>query len=191
MVLAAGARLGPYEIVSALGAGGMGEVYRARDTRLDRIVAIKVILGRETVSPTMRERFERETRAIALLSHANIFTLHDIGHHEGSDFLVMEYLEGDAGRAALASESARVPRPQDGPALSPADPRAPADDAAGPAAIARAALPLDETLRLAAQLADALWVQRAGESAIREPLTAGSRECSIRVFGEGKIGNAG
>ena len=103
------------EIVSALGAGGTGEVYRARDTRLDRIVAIKVILGRETASPAMRERFEREARAIALLSHANICTLHDIGHHEGTDFLVMEYPRGrDAGRAALASESALVPRPQAG-----------------------------------------------------------------------------
>ena len=115
MVLAAGARLGPYGIVSALGAGGMGEVYRARDTRLDRIVAIKVILGRETASPAMRERFEREARAIALLSHANICTLHDIGHHEGTDFLVMEYLEGETLAARLSRQSALVPRPQVGP----------------------------------------------------------------------------
>ena len=104
-----GARLGPYEIVSALGAGGMGEVYRARDTRLDRI-AIKVILGRETASSAMRERFEREARAIALLSHANICTLHDIGHHEGTDFLVMEYLEGETLAARLSRQKVRSSR---------------------------------------------------------------------------------
>ena len=109
MVLAVGARLGPYEIVSALGAGGMGEVYRARDTRLDRIVAIKVILGRETASPAMRERFEREARAIALLSHPNICTLHDIGHHEGTDVPGHGVpRRGDAGRTPLPSESALV-----------------------------------------------------------------------------------
>ena len=107
MVLGAGARLGPYEIISALGAGGMGEVYRARDTRLDRIVAIKVILGRETASSAMRERFEREARAIGLLSHVNICTLHDIGHHEGTDFLVMEYLEGETLAARLSRQKVR------------------------------------------------------------------------------------
>ncbi len=120
MVLAAGARLGPYEIVSALGAGGMGEVYRARDTRLDRIVAIKVILGRETASAAMRERFEREARAIALLSHANICTLHDIGHHEGTDFLVMEYLEGETLAARLSRQKVRSsPGRKSGQAPSP------------------------------------------------------------------------
>ena len=163
-MLAAGARLGPYEIVSALGAGGMGEVYRARDTRLDRIVAIKVILGRETASSAMRERFEREARAIALLSHANICTLHDIGHHEGTDFLVMEYLEGETLAARLSRQKVRSSRGhKSGPAPLPADPRSSADDAAGPAAITRAALPLDETLRIATQLADALTAaHRAG-----------------------------
>ena len=164
MLLAAGARLGPYEIVSALGAGGMGEVYRARDTRLDRIVAIKVILGRETASPAMRERFEREARAIALLSHANICTLHDIGHHEGTDFLVMEYLEGETLAARLSRQKVRSSRGRKpGSAPSPADPRSPADDAAEPAAIVRTALPLDETLRIVTQLADALSAaHRAG-----------------------------
>ena len=142
----------------------MGEVYRARDTRLDRIVAIKVILGRETASAAMRERFEREARAIALLSHPNICTLHDIGHHEGTDFLVMEYLEGETLAARLSRQKVRSSTGRkSGPAPSPADPRSPADDAAGPAAIARAALPLDETLRIATQLADALTAaHRAG-----------------------------
>ena len=164
MVLSPGARLGPYEIVSALGAGGMGEVYRARDTRLDRIVAIKVILGRETASSAMRERFEREARAIALLSHANICTLHDIGHHEGTDFLVMEYLEGETLAARLSRQKVRSSHGRkSGPAPSPADPQSPGDDTAGPAAIVRAALPLDETLRIATQLADALAAaHRAG-----------------------------
>jgi Tol biopolymer transport system component/tRNA A-37 threonylcarbamoyl transferase component Bud32 len=163
MVLAAGARLGPYEIISALGTGGMGEVYRARDTRLDRIVALKVILGRETASSAMRERFEREARAIALLSHVNICTLHDIGHHEGTDFLVMEYLEGETLAARLSRQKVRSSSGRkSGPSPSP-DPRSPVDDAAGPAPIARAALPLDETLRIAIQLADALSAaHRAG-----------------------------
>ena len=112
----------------------------------------------------MRERFEREARAIALLSHANICTLHDIGHHEGTDFLVMEYLEGETLAARLSRQKVRSsPGRKSGPAPSPADPRSPADDAAGPAAIARAALPLDETLRIATQLADALTAaHRAG-----------------------------
>ena len=164
MVLAAGARLGPYEIVSALGAGGMGEVYRARDTRLDRIVAIKVILGRETASSAMRERFDREARAIALLSHANICALYDVGHHEGTDFLVMEYLEGETLAARLSRQKVRSSTGRkSGPAPSPADPQSPANNAAGPAAIARAALPLDETLRIGTQLADALTAaHRAG-----------------------------
>ncbi len=78
-----------------------------RDTRLDRIVAIKVIRGRETASSAMRERFEREARAIALLSHANICTLHDIGHHEGTDFVVMEYLEGETLAARLSRQKVR------------------------------------------------------------------------------------
>src|SRR6476661_7697541 len=84
MTLSAGTRLGPYEILSVIGAGGMGEVYKARDTRLDRIVAIKV--SKEKFS----ERFEREARAVAALNHANICTLHDVG----PDYLVMEYIEG-------------------------------------------------------------------------------------------------
>ena len=110
--LAPGTRLGAYRIEKLLGSGGMGEVYRARDTRLDRIVALKVILGRENASSVMRERFEREARAIAVLLHPNICALHDIGHHDGTDFLVMEYPAGrDAGGAAIPSESAFVPRP--------------------------------------------------------------------------------
>ena len=123
MVLGAGVRLGPYEIISALGAGGMGEVYRARDTRLDRIVAIKVILGRETATSAMRERFEREARAIGLISHVNICTLHDIGHHEGTDFLVMEYLGGETLAARLSRQKVRSsPGRKSGPAPS-LDPR--------------------------------------------------------------------
>jgi len=87
-------RLGPYEIVSAIGAGGMGEVYRARDTRLDRTVAIKV-LPEHLSNPQLRERFEREAKAISSLSHPHICPLYDVGHQDGIDFLVMEYLEGE------------------------------------------------------------------------------------------------
>jgi|HubBroStandDraft_1064217.scaffolds.fasta_scaffold05146_6 Tol biopolymer transport system component/predicted Ser/Thr protein kinase len=96
MTLTAGTRLGPYEIMTPLGAGGMGEVYRAKDTRLGRDVAIKVLPARFSSSPELRERFEREARAISSLNHARICTLHDVGHQDGVDFLVMEYLEGES-----------------------------------------------------------------------------------------------
>lgn len=96
MTLTAGTRLGPYEILAPLGAGGMGEVYRAKDTRLGRDVAIKVLPARFSSSPELRERFEREARAISSLNHARICTLHDVGHQDGVDFLVMEYLEGES-----------------------------------------------------------------------------------------------
>jgi eukaryotic-like serine/threonine-protein kinase len=95
MALSPGNRLGPYEILSAIGAGGMGEVYRARDTRLDRIVAIKVLPVHLADRPELRERFEREARTIASLNHPHICTLHDVGHQDGTDYLVMEYLEGE------------------------------------------------------------------------------------------------
>jgi len=94
MSLVAGTRLGPYEIQSAIGAGGMGEVYKARDTRLDRTVAIKVLPAELSADPDRRVRFEREARAIAALNHPHICTLHDIGTHEGTTYLVMEHLPG-------------------------------------------------------------------------------------------------
>src|ERR1039457_5639363 len=95
MAILPGKRLGPYEILSAIGAGGMGEVYRARDTRLDRIVAIKVLPTHVGDRSELRERFEREARTIASLNHPHICTLFDIGHQDGIDYLVMEYLEGE------------------------------------------------------------------------------------------------
>ena len=90
-----GRQLGPYQILGLLGAGGMGEVYKARDTRLNRTVAIKVIPKHLAERKDLRQRFEREARAIAGLNHPHICALHDIGSHEGVDFLVMEYLEGE------------------------------------------------------------------------------------------------
>src|ERR1051325_10472225 len=95
MALEAGTRLRPYEVVSAIGAGGMGEVYRGRDTRLDRTVAIKVLSAHLSDNADLKARFEREARAISSLQHPHICTLHDIGHQDGTDFLVMEYLEGE------------------------------------------------------------------------------------------------
>src|SRR5438309_8663556 len=95
MPILSGSRLGPYEILSAVGAGGMGEVYRAKDTRLDRIVAIKVLPSHLADRSELRERFEREARTIASLNHPHICTLFDIGHQDGIDYLVMEYLEGE------------------------------------------------------------------------------------------------
>jgi serine/threonine-protein kinase len=106
MALAAGFRLGPYEILAPLGSGGMGEVYRARDTRLDRTVAIKVLPPHLASDPQFRERFDREAHAIAALNHPHICTLHDVGNHEGVAFLVMEYLEGETLAARLENGAA-------------------------------------------------------------------------------------
>ena len=122
MAISSGVRLGPYEILSAIGAGGMGEVYRARDTRLDRIVAIKVLPAHLADNSVLRERFEREAKTIASLNHPHICTLYDTGHQDDTDFLVMEYLEGET----LAQ------RLQKGP------------------------LPLEQVLRCATEIADAL-----------------------------------
>jgi eukaryotic-like serine/threonine-protein kinase len=100
-VLPSGHRVGAYEVVAPLGAGGMGEVYKARDTRLDRIVAIKVLPAHVARDSLARDRFEREARAVAALNHPHICTLHDIGSHDGLDFLVMEYLDGQTLAARL------------------------------------------------------------------------------------------
>jgi serine/threonine protein kinase len=109
MELSAGARLGPYEIISLLGAGGMGEVYKARDMRLDRTVAVKVLSARLSENQDFRTRFEREARTISSLSHPHICALYDIGHSDGVDFLIMEYLEGEL----LADKIARGPLPME------------------------------------------------------------------------------
>jgi len=122
MALTSGTKLGPYEIQSPLGAGGMGEVYRARDTRLERDVAIKVLPANLASDPNLRQRLEREAKAISKLSHPHICTLHDIGHQDGVDFLVMELVEGETLEQRLMKGS----------------------------------LPPDQTLRYAAQIADAL-----------------------------------
>jgi len=108
MALASGTKLGPHEILSLIGAGGMGEVYKARDTRLDRVVAIKVLPAHLADKPDLRERFEREARTIASLNHPHICTLYDIGQQDGIDFLVMEYLEGET----LATRLLKGPLPQ-------------------------------------------------------------------------------
>jgi len=108
MALASGAKLGPYEILSPLGAGGMGEVYRARDTRLDRTVAIKVLSSQLVANAELRARFEREARIVSQLQHPNICVLHDVGHEGDNEFLVMEYLEGES----LAERLKRGPLPQ-------------------------------------------------------------------------------
>ncbi|MBI3450418.1 MAG: serine/threonine-protein kinase, partial [Acidobacteria bacterium] len=128
--IAPGSRLGPYEIDSPLGAGGMGEVYRAKDTRLDRSVAIKVLPGNVSKNPEMKERFEREARAVSSLNHPNICTLYDVGVEDGTAYLVMELIEGETLAARLA----------------------------------KGALPTEEVLRYATQVADAL--DRAHRSGI-------------------------
>jgi serine/threonine protein kinase len=126
MALAVGARLGPYDILSPLGAGGFGEVYKARDTRLDRTVAIKIL---PSADPELKARFEREAKAIAALTHPHICTLYDVGHQDGTDYLVMEYLEGDTLEKKIAH---------------------------GP-------IKIDEALKIAIEIADALDVaHRAG-----------------------------
>jgi serine/threonine protein kinase/Tol biopolymer transport system component len=131
MALAAGSRLGPYVIQSALGAGGQGAVYRARDTRLDRTVAIKVLPPDLAADPDRRLRFEREARAVAALSHPHICVVHDVGRDGEVDYLVMEHLEGET----LAARLERLKGP----------------------------LPLDQALRFAGEIADALdKAHRAG-----------------------------
>src|SRR6201981_53366 len=95
MALTSGTKLGPYEIVGPLGAGGMGEVYRARDIRLDRTVAIKVLASHLASSPELKQRMEREARAISSLNHPHICHLYDIGSQDSTDYLVMEFLEGE------------------------------------------------------------------------------------------------
>jgi Tol biopolymer transport system component len=122
MALQPGARLGPYEILGPLGAGGMGEVYRAKDTRLDREVAVKILPPHVSHKPEVRERFEREARAISSLNHPHICTLYDVGREGDAHYFVMELLEGET----LASCLTRGP------------------------------LKLDEALKIAAQIADAL-----------------------------------
>jgi serine/threonine protein kinase len=96
MALTSGTRLGPYEIVAVIGAGGMGEVYRATDTRLNRAVAIKILPQHLSGNVQLKQRFEREARAISSITHPNICALYDIGQQDGMDYLVMELLEGEA-----------------------------------------------------------------------------------------------
>src|SRR6266404_6324326 len=102
MGLPSGTRLGPYEVESLLGAGGMGEVYRARDTRLERVVAVKVLAENLSSEPSLRLRLEREAKSISRLSHPYICTLHDLGHDSGKDYLVMELVEGETLEQRLA-----------------------------------------------------------------------------------------
>jgi len=96
LALSPGTRLGPYEIVAPLGAGGMGEVYRAKDTRLDRDVAVKILPAGFAANPDFKARFEREAKTISQLSHPNVCSLFDVGNHEGTEYLVMELLEGES-----------------------------------------------------------------------------------------------
>jgi eukaryotic-like serine/threonine-protein kinase len=108
VTLVAGARLGPYEIVAPIGAGGMGEVYRARDTRLGRDVAIKVLPAEFAEDPERLRRFEQEARAVAALDHPNILAIHDVGTHEGAPYIVTELLEGESLRDRLGGGALQV-----------------------------------------------------------------------------------
>jgi serine/threonine protein kinase len=107
VALAIGTRLGPYEVLAFIGAGGMGEVYRARDSRLGRDVAVKVLAQHLSASPEIRARFEREARTVSLLNHPHICVLHDVGREGDIDYLVMELVEGET----LASRLSRGPLP--------------------------------------------------------------------------------
>ena len=122
MSLTPGTTLGPYCVTAKIGKGGMGEVYKARDTRLDRTVAIKVLPEHVAADPDLKQRFEREAKTISRLNHPHICTLYDIGSQDGIDFLVMEYLEGDTVTQRLTT----------------------------------GALSLDQALRVAIEIADAL-----------------------------------
>src|SRR5438067_2811786 len=122
MAIASGTKIGPYEVLAPLGAGGMGEVYRAKDTRLGRDVAIKILPKVMSADPERKQRFQREAKTISSLNHPNICTLHDIGSQDGLDYLVMECVEGET----LAKRLEKGP------------------------------LPLEQVLKLGAQIADAL-----------------------------------
>lgn len=110
MPLAPGTQLGPYEIGAPLGAGGMGEVYRARDTRLDRSVAIKILPQQLSNDPVRKQRFDREAKTISSLNHPHICVLYDVGHHDGIDYLVMECVEGET--LAMRLEKGPLPLEQ-------------------------------------------------------------------------------
>ena len=105
MALPAAMRLGPYEILAPLGSGGMGEVYRARDSRLDREVALKVLRSEVASDPDRLRRFEREAKTVAALNHPHILTVHDVGTHEGTPYVVTELLEGETLRQVLKGRS--------------------------------------------------------------------------------------
>src|SRR2546422_9021674 len=109
MSISSGTRLGPYEILGPLGAGGMGEVYRAKDTRLGREVAVKVLPQHLTESPEVRARFEREARTVSSLNHPHICTLHAVGQEGTTDYLVMELVEGETLAARLERSPLAMP----------------------------------------------------------------------------------
>jgi serine/threonine protein kinase/Tol biopolymer transport system component len=129
MQLESGARLGPFEIVGPLGAGGMGEVYRARDSRIGREVAIKVLPATFAASTDRLERFEREARAAGTLNHPNLVTIHELGSHQGSPYIVMELLEGETLRAKLTGAGAQSLRGSSG--QRPGGPAAPGTSGSG------------------------------------------------------------
>jgi serine/threonine protein kinase len=148
MALPAGARLGPYKVLSALGSGGMGEIYKAQDTRLDRLVALKVLPSEYAADPIRRAGLEREARAVAALSHPNICALFDIGHDGGIDYLVMEYLEGETLSARLSRKEMRRPD---------------STQRSSSSRVGGVGLPLQDALRFATDIADALAAaHRAG-----------------------------
>jgi serine/threonine protein kinase len=125
MALASGTRLGPYEISGALGAGGMGEVYKARDTRLDRTVAIKILPASLASDLEFRGRFDREARTISQLDHPHICALYDVGTHDGTAYLVMQYLEGRRWRSGSNGARCHSIRPSGTRLKSPTRSREP------------------------------------------------------------------
>jgi Tol biopolymer transport system component/tRNA A-37 threonylcarbamoyl transferase component Bud32 len=162
MALSAGTRLGPYEILELAGAGGMGEVYKARDTRLDRTVAIKVLPPHASGVGDLKQRFEREAQTIGSLKHPNICMLHDVGHEGGADFIVMEYLEGETLADRIARERGRKSGATAAGGATPGSGSIAASAASQSAqsqtetSAAARPLKLDHALGIAIQIADAL-----------------------------------
>ena len=173
MTLAAGTRLGAYDVLALIGAGGMGQVYRARDSKLHREVALKVLPDVWASDPDRLARFEREAKLVASLNHPNIAAIHGLEDHDGTKFLVLELVEGETLQEILAGSGVRAPGSGPDPDLQAQSPKSKAQIRA---------LPTEEALPIAIQIADAL--EAAHEKGV---IHRDLKPANIKVTPEGKV----